>query len=1132
MVSTQHSEDSETAGLLCWNVQGWNNLYKLDRSEVEDLEKTDIICLCETFLTSDINESMCPGFMKNYVIVSERATKDKEKGRGSGGLAIFVRKNCLNAISSDKYDVKILESCPSWIFIRFKNSKNNLYYVVGLIYLKPSTDFKLILEMLGNTIFDIRVLYPNETVLVCGDFNCRVGELNNVEELLVADNPNLYHSRKTLDKVVRPEGRALVDMMEDNGFLALNGRTIGDIPAQYTYVSRTGNSVVDFVWINADDAVLVGSFQVKNYFVSDHHPCQTHFMLKQCTHRSGPTTPRPPQVIKEIFKLPENKNNAFYNVMKHSYRLDLVENKHNSDKMYKNFLSATKECGRFLGMYKQIKVNSDNTPTRNNWFDFECKEHKKLVGRLFQTCKESNFSTNERTEYLKEKRNYKTLIIKKKKEHRNRITQKFNNVQNPQQFWNAYRQATKSVRKQTVPKISLENLQVYYTNFYRTDRLLYEHDLIDVRHPYLDKDITRVELHRAISQARNGKATGTDGVGNEVYKALPIDWVEYLRILFNNVLNTENVPKGWGDVRMCHLFKKGDPLQVENYRPIALMNCICKIFTYIINNRLITYAESASILPESQNGFRRGRSCMDNIFVLNSIINNNLRLPKRKVYALFIDFKKAFDSVSHELLWQELFSKGVSSKIIRIIRNLYKNANIIIDGQSGDERLTSITKGVLQGDCLSPTLYILFTSGLENYLLSRGARGVAVDEGDDVLMLQYADDIVMLSDSPSSLQKNLNILNDYCNEMNLRLNPEKSKIVVFRRGANLGKQTFQFGSENIEIVNKYEYLGVTFHFNGSFNEHVRSVITRSKITAGMVGGVINRNGVENWSCIRKLYCSTVVPTFTYCMAVWGVRYKQELEKIQLNFFKNLFYIKRNTAGHIVRIEIGINKIDFILIREILLYVKRVSKLPVKRLPHRALKRLIKVHDSGPVAKYNWVSQILVDLKSKGIECEGHSFLSIDDDTIHSILTRLEKWSWDSDWDRILLSVNYPQYKHINSITCRYDLCGTAIPFYLRRFYLQLRTSFDTVMRMYFGGITYVIDAGKKCSICNLNEYETLSHILFTCPIYKEFRNRLVGLDAEVTQLLKSTDREVIKAVHRYIYQCMRLRAFVMGEGDW
>ena len=116
-----------------------------------------------------------------------------------------------------------------------------------------------------------------------------------------------------------------------------------------------------------------------------------------------------------------------------------------------------------------------------------------------------------------------------------------------------------------------------------------------------------------------------------------------------------------------------------NYRFITLINCIAKLFTFILNNRLQKYVELFNLIPEFQSGFRKCRGCVDNIFILNSIIQIHTNIKGHTVYGTFVDFRKAFDTIDHQILFAKLQKMRISAKFINIISNFYQKASTFIE---------------------------------------------------------------------------------------------------------------------------------------------------------------------------------------------------------------------------------------------------------------------------------------------------------------------------------------------------------------------------------------------------------------------------------------------------------------------
>ena len=177
--------------------------------------------------------------------------------------------------------------------------------------------------------------------------------------------------------------------------------------------------------------------------------------------------------------------------------------------------------------------------------------------------------------------------------------------------------------------------------------------------------------------------------------------------------------------------------------------------TSVLNNRQASYVDDNNFLPEFQSGFRPGRSCTENIFTFNALTQINTIQQKGKIYALFVDFKRAFDSVCHDKLWQKLYTLvGLSANFLNVIMNFYSKASLLVRTKQGLSDPIHITEGILQGEVLSPYLFSLFLSDLEIFFRERGVRGVAINHWRDLLFLAYADDLILLAYSPIDLKKN------------------------------------------------------------------------------------------------------------------------------------------------------------------------------------------------------------------------------------------------------------------------------------------------------------------------------------------------------------------------------------------
>ncbi len=231
------------------------------------------------------------------------------------------------------------------------------------------------------------------------------------------------------------------------------------------------------------------------------------------------------------------------------------------------------------------------------------------------------------------------------------------------------------------------------------------------------------------------------------------------------------------------LYKGGDYSQFDNYRGITVGPVLAKVFAMILESRMSQWAEINDLRAKGQAGFRKDFRTTDNLFILRTLIEQAI-FQKKKLYTCFVDFKKAFDTVPRDLLWQVLEGLGISGRILECLRSMYRQDQACLHHPEEGLMPTFFCRiGVKQGCPLSPLLFGLFIDGLEKQLNAL--------EGDTPLMLGqlavrllfYADDLALMSHTPAGLQKQLDVLQAFCYERQLTVNVKKTKVVVFKHAS-------------------------------------------------------------------------------------------------------------------------------------------------------------------------------------------------------------------------------------------------------------------------------------------------------------------------------------------------------------
>lgn len=215
----------------------------------------------------------------------------------------------------------------------------------------------------------------------------------------------------------------------------------------------------------------------------------------------------------------------------------------------------------------------------------------------------------------------------------------------------------------------------------------------------------------------------------------------------------------------------------NNYRGIALQQTSFKCLTKILNERIIN--NILDKLPQEQYGFMQGKSTTDAIKVLINNISTSIKKPKGKMFACFVDFAKAFDSVERNILIRKLEDNfNIGGKTLSILKDILKVNFIYISDGIRMSKIITLVRGLLQGDSLSPTLFIMFIADLPNFLKKDIKK---------LIILLYADYLVFFSDNRSDIQTALKNLEQYILDNKLAVNIVKTKIMKFRKGGYLSR---------------------------------------------------------------------------------------------------------------------------------------------------------------------------------------------------------------------------------------------------------------------------------------------------------------------------------------------------------
>ena len=429
---------------------------------------------------------------------------------------------------------------------------------------------------------------------------------------------------------------------------------------------------------------------------------------------------------------------------------------------------------------------------------------------------------------------------------------------------------------------------------------------------HINAYISKEEILKCIQKLKNEKACGEDEIINEYIKSTSNQFINIYEKLFNIIFDKGFVPHIWLIGTIKPIYKnKGDIYEPKNYRPITIVSCLGKLFTSILNTRLNNFSEEYRLIKENQFGFRQNYSTIDNIFTLFSFFQI-IKLKKRKLFCAFIDFEKAFDKVWREGLFYKMMLNKINGKMYNVIINMYDSIKSCISYNNCISEYFDCANGVRQGENLSPFLFSLFLNDVDTFLENKNITGLQAisDEIENNLdiylklfILLYADDTALLAETANDLQTQLDAFYEYCNLWKLKVNADKTKVMVFGNGRLPQNLSFSYDNLNLEIVKNFNYLGIIFTRTGNFSltkKHLADKALKAMYEVLKMGRMYKLS----IKCLLDLFDKMIKPILLYGCEVWGFSNNDILEKLHLKFCKILLNLKTSTPSYMVYGELG------------------------------------------------------------------------------------------------------------------------------------------------------------------------------------------------------------------------------------
>ena len=376
--------------------------------------------------------------------------------------------------------------------------------------------------------------------------------------------------------------------------------------------------------------------------------------------------------------------------------------------------------------------------------------------------------------------------------------------------------------------------------------------------------------------------------------------------IFNDILRLPGrPPEQWRKSIIKVIYKKGDRLLPQNYRPISIIPVLYKLFSRLLCNRLAPYISRQQGVEQA--AYRKGYSTEDHL-VTASVLIEKCREYNQPLWIATVDCQKAFDTVSHTKLWEVLKKQGVPTQYVMLLQGLYAGqaAKVTVDVPS---REFSVLRGVKQGDPVSGLLFVSIMQDLFGDLqqkwfkLSQRRKNhpigicLGAGHGRPLTDLHFADDVLLVAQSRTDIKKMLTHVTQEAQTYGLTLNFEKTEVLTWDHLRQNCRQLW-LGENSVDILGQdaaEKYLGRKLALEDTYR-----VELENRISAAWAAFHTHKQEL----CCRhyrlkdrcRLFEATVTPTLLYGCAAWALTQQMErrLRTQRRRMLRYLFCLHRRS----------------------------------------------------------------------------------------------------------------------------------------------------------------------------------------------------------------------------------------------
>lgn len=798
----------------------------------------DVIVLTETWLSVDFNteEFFPPDFC-----VFRRDRYSHSTNLKGGGVLIAVRRN---------YFSELLFSDSSVEFIAVKIKLDTSYIIVSTVYfpLNPSTSFcHVFLESISNKLLPF--INKNVDFIILGDFNF----------------PDLNW------------------MMDDNVFIPSNTNASSALICDF--LASLGASQINK--IPNSRGTYLDLFFYTNF---------RSYKLEACDDIAGSSSVYHSPVSISLYFYKRSNN---FNFVKNCTVFDYLHADHDS---INNYLSNV----NWTNILSNININSSvdlfnkllsdaiekfvpklvikkSYMRKNPWFTKELKQLEVLRNKCHRKFKR----TGSLSDHLQFKSLRSQFCCLNRFLYNNYVIDIEDDIRcNPKRFWRFIKLKNQNNslpsfmefkgQKSDNPVTICNYFADYFKSVFVED--ISHTPIVSCNNPNIV--FSDLDVVEALCNMDASKGPGSDGLPVSFLKHCAIGFAAPLCLLFNLSLKQGSFPDAWKISKVIPIHKSGSRSEVTNYRGIAILSCIPKLFESMVNK--VIYFYSKNCISGRQHGFFPGRSTVTNLAVFQNNLINSI-IARVQVDVVYTDFAKAFDKLNHRILLEKLSKLNCDIIPLNWLMSYLSNRKMYvkIDDTSSDCFLAS--SGVPQGSHLGPLLFILFINDVVD----------CFEYADCIL---FADDMKIFAKISCELdrdlfQRDLNMFCDWCVSNRMLVNVDKCQVITYSKAKKPIEFNYLLNHHLLRRVNVVKDLGVIFSSDLSFNSHIDAVVNKAYSMLAFIKR--NSKDFHDTLTFKSLYTSFVRSQLEYASVIWSPFYdchSNRIESVQKKFL--IFVLKK------------------------------------------------------------------------------------------------------------------------------------------------------------------------------------------------------------------------------------------------